>query len=1148
MTESTAPDLAFSGRDSNHNLGFRRWNASSHASYYTPVAICDAIADAVAAINTANTPIVAFDPTCGSGRMLVPFRAAGADVLGIEMDEETIPVAKHNLLSKNVRAGDLLLYRKLLKSHEYGEGANVVVTNPPYGIWWTVPETEGWETVNQHGSVESQAFTLELCSHVLHQTGLLFALIPSSTFDNAKDAALRKQLYQKYNLLAQYTITNAFFAEYGIAVSVDLVVGVRVGYRPSYDESRDPKTATFDATTADFQSSLTGALTYTLRNIGLPTVKPLDLPQAALLVSLNQTTDVQLTEKGVAADLSARAMLDFLNATVQAYSPVQGVRTGVIDAYCSPPALIKRGSEDALTALSNLGFTATISDRAKTKIARQQKRYARLSIPLYRPKPHQLIGYFDDKPYPAIADVSIGVRATETGIALLPGAEPSVLWQKGKLYQIHPTWIRKRETAADETTYNEAKKRDERTITQIDRGYLLLQVQTEAGMLDVAEIDEEAVSLFLTAFALPVVEDVDDLLPDEVERDRARLDTLAPHLFDYQNEDGARLVTKPRAYIAWEVGGGKTPVSIAISQARQYQRTLIVCESRLVEKWLEACQQFGVVGHRLESHRDVAILREQIRTEQKPSGFWVTSYEFLALDGSKRFHPWDCVKFDKEGAVRHQATGITTETCECGTAYETAVRSCPKCEESEQWTGHMCQSCGFVAYTYDGVRRQRPAYKALSKLFSCVIADEAQVAKSKLSLRGQALRSFKSKGRYVLSATLFKGYVTDVFWTLSWILGWNNPLFPYSYKGGAKRFLDCYATYKFVTKQYEETLHAGKALMLPEVSSLNLFARLMAPFMVRRVDGEMATLPTKHPTIIDYCGMRSDQHVLYGAYESWSQDRINRELAMHSGEDVNMGVISQCLWTLRFAASDPTARDHMVRDHPECPNRALPLGTTTAKLDRMMQLVRDIRSKGDKVIVTSPLRPLVAAVAARLKKEGVPFTSVTAGTSMKKRHETVKEFNRDKTPVLLASMGAIARGLDIIGANHIIVLALEWSPEILKQVCGRIHRPGQTKECYEYILLAAGTIDGDMHELCAAKFQALREAIDGTARYSTVAEILERATKAAQLDVARRVAQRPLRVVLPPPAIPSQPEYVPEPDAPDIPLVPITKAQQTLLF
>src|SRR5205814_232821 len=151
------------------------------------------------------------------------------------------------------------------------------------------------------------------------------------------------------------------------------------------------------------------------------------------------------------------------------------------------------------------------------------------------------------------------------------------LWQAGHSYAIHPTWIRKKETASEETTYNEAKDRDETTRVEIERGYLLLEVQTDVGTLQVPEIDEAAVALFLQAFPLPEVEDVDDVLTIEVERNRGILAKQSPFLLDYQAEDVARMVTKARGYIGWEVGGGKTCSSIAWANARQYKRVLVVC-------------------------------------------------------------------------------------------------------------------------------------------------------------------------------------------------------------------------------------------------------------------------------------------------------------------------------------------------------------------------------------------------------------------------------------------------------------------------------------------------------------------------------------------------------------------------------------------
>lgn len=180
-----------------------------------------------------------------------------------------------------------------------------------------------------------------------------------------------------------------------------------------------------------------------------------------------------------------------------------------------------------------------------------------------------------------------------------------------------------------------------------------------------------------------------------------------------------------------------------------------------------------------------------------------------------------------------------------------------------------------------------------------------------------------------------------------------------------------------MTREFEETLHTGKAQLLPEVSSLNLFSRMMAPFMVRRVDGEMAVLPPKHRHV-HRIPMDASHGRLYDVWEQWATDRIRSELARNPGADVNMGVISQSLWSMRFAASVPTASDHL--DYPDGPQpRSLPAGSSWRKIETVMRLVREVMAKGEKVIVTSPLRPMIREIAQRLRDNHIPFTPIANG-------------------------------------------------------------------------------------------------------------------------------------------------------------------------
>ena len=127
---------AYAGRDANHAFGFRQFNASKHAQYFTPLWLSELLCEVLQPLVPPRGPsdLAVLDPTCGSGRLLAPWKRIGATVLGIELDELAADHARFALGTTNVRAGDVLDYRNLVK------GFSLVITNPPYGLWWTPPD------------------------------------------------------------------------------------------------------------------------------------------------------------------------------------------------------------------------------------------------------------------------------------------------------------------------------------------------------------------------------------------------------------------------------------------------------------------------------------------------------------------------------------------------------------------------------------------------------------------------------------------------------------------------------------------------------------------------------------------------------------------------------------------------------------------------------------------------------------------------------------------------------------------------------------------------------------------------------------------------------------------------------------------------
>ena len=130
-------DLSFSGRESNKDLkNFRLWGKSKHQQYFTPNDLCETIFEMLKPIVHPDhfDQLSVLDPTCGSGRLLLPWKKAGAQVIGIELDKEAGEVAKRVLGKESIRIGDILDYQSVLDRFD------IAVSNPPYGLSWNTQE------------------------------------------------------------------------------------------------------------------------------------------------------------------------------------------------------------------------------------------------------------------------------------------------------------------------------------------------------------------------------------------------------------------------------------------------------------------------------------------------------------------------------------------------------------------------------------------------------------------------------------------------------------------------------------------------------------------------------------------------------------------------------------------------------------------------------------------------------------------------------------------------------------------------------------------------------------------------------------------------------------------------------------------------
>lgn len=81
---------------------------------------------------------------------------------------------------------------------------------------------------------------------------------------------------------------------------------------------------------------------------------------------------------------------------------------------------------------------------------------------------------------------------------------------------------------------------------------------------------------------------------------------------------------------------------------------------------------------------------------------------------------------------------------------------------------------------------------------------------------------------------------------------------------------------------------------------------------------------------------------------------------------------------------------------------------------------------------------------------------------------------------MLLSLGAGCVGLNLIGANHLFLLDLNYNPQKEAQAFDRIHRVGQKKQVFIHRLCAVGTIEEDVLQRQEQKLEMASEILDGS--------------------------------------------------------------------
>jgi SNF2 family DNA or RNA helicase len=121
---------------------------------------------------------------------------------------------------------------------------------------------------------------------------------------------------------------------------------------------------------------------------------------------------------------------------------------------------------------------------------------------------------------------------------------------------------------------------------------------------------------------------------------------------------------------------------------------------------------------------------------------------------------------------------------------------------------------------------------------------------------------------------------------------------------------------------------------------------------------------------------------------------------------------------------------------------------------------------------------MLELIGRDLTYQGVPYFYLDGQTPSEERVETCQRFNQGERDYFLISLKAGGTGLNLTGADTVILYDLWWNPAVEEQAADRAHRIGQTNVVQVIKLVSHGTIEEKINELQDKKRHLVEEIID----------------------------------------------------------------------
>lgn len=333
---------------------------------------------------------------------------------------------------------------------------------------------------------------------------------------------------------------------------------------------------------------------------------------------------------------------------------------------------------------------------------------------------------------------------------------------------------------------------------------------------------------------------------------------------------------------------------------------------------------------------------------------------------------------------------------------------------------HAIEGHDLVLTSYAVLRRD--IEELASVRWRYAVLDEAQAIKNAATQTARAARRLKADRRLALTGTPLENHLGEL---------WSQFHFLMPGLLGSERLF----TRKFARPITQGNVRAEERLQ-----------RRIRPFILRRLKSDVAQdLPEKVESVL-WCEMGSEQDRLYRTLFAASRERVLREMEVKG------------LARARFSVLEALLRLRQTCCHPEILPAGVGEGVPSAKFDLLRDFVGEVIEEGHRVLVFSQFIKVLEILRQWVQDSGIPHLYLDGRT--RKREERVQRFQEDESiPVFLVSLKAGGAGINLTGADYVILYDPWWNPAVEIQATDRAHRIGQRKKVFAYKMITRGTVE-----------------------------------------------------------------------------------------